>query len=98
MKVRKTKDLIKALKKKGFILYPEKDHHHFYYLTLNGKKYPIYTYLSHSFSEYGDNLMSEVKKQLGFKKTKDAELFFDCPMTKEEYVQMLINDGTINMD
>lgn len=80
MKVRKVRDLVKALKKKGFQLYPEKDHHQFYYLTIDGIKHPVYTYLSHSYDEYGDSLMAEIKKQLYFKKTIDMEQFFDCPL------------------
>lgn len=98
MKVRKVRDLVKALKKKGFQLYPEKDHHQFYYLTIDGKKYPIYTFISHSYDEYGDSLMGEVKKQLCFKRTIDMEQFFDCPMTKEKYIAMLKENGEIKLE
>jgi len=38
MKPRKTKDIQKVLEKKGFVLEPEKDHHQFYYLVIDGKK------------------------------------------------------------
>ena len=43
MKPRKTKDIQKVLLKKGFSLYPKKEHHEFYYLTVNDIKYPVYT-------------------------------------------------------
>jgi hypothetical protein len=98
MKVRKVKNLEKALKKKGFILNPEIDHHKFYYLHINGIKYPIYTYLSHGIDEYGDNLMSEIKKQLKFDTTKNMENFFDCPLTKEKYIKMLKETKIIKLD
>ncbi len=98
MKIRKSKDLSKVLKQKGFILDPKKGHHHFYYLTIDGIKYPVYTYLSHSISEYGNSLMSDVKKQLGFKKTIDAENFFDCPMTKDQYIEFLVKEKVIEID
>jgi predicted RNA binding protein YcfA (HicA-like mRNA interferase family) len=98
MKVRKAKDLIKVLKKKGFQLYPEKHHHQFYYLTIGGIKYNVYTYFSHGIDEYGHNLMSEIRKQLYFKKTIDMEQFFDCPMTKEKYVTHLKEQKIISFE
>lgn len=97
MKVRKTKELAKALKKKGFVLDPEKDHHQFYYLTINGIKYPIYTYLSHGISEYGNSLMSEIKKQLKFRKNRELEDFFDCPMSKAQYIKLLADAKEIEL-
>lgn len=39
--------------------------------------------------------MGQIKKQLKFKETEKAEDFFDCPMTKEQYVAMLIELGEI---
>jgi len=95
MKVRKSKYLEKVLKKKGFKLDPEIDHHRFFYLYKNNKKYPIYTYISHGLKEYDKNLMSEIKKQLKFENTKDAELFFDCPMTGDKYCEYLERMGEI---
>lgn len=89
MKPRKTKTIIKVLKKKGFILNPEKDHHQFYYLTIDGKKQSIYTYFSHGKAEYDKNLMGKLKSQLKFQDPKLAEDFFDCPLTKEMYIAML---------
>lgn len=95
MKVRKVKDLEKVLKKKGFILNPETDHHKFYYLHIDGIKYPIYTYLSHGIDEYGNELMSAIKKQLKFDNTKNLENFFDCPLTKEKYIKLLKDNNII---
>jgi len=95
MKARKTKDIVRVLEKKGFVLNPNKDHHNFYYLEIEGKKHNIYTYLSHGISEYNTNLMSRIKKQLSFNDTSLAEDFFDCPMTAEEYVKMLIKNGVL---
>jgi predicted RNA binding protein YcfA (HicA-like mRNA interferase family) len=95
MKIRQAKQLEKTLKKKGFILNPESSHHKFYYLFYKGKKYPIHTYISHGLKEYSQNLMGEIKKQLKFDTTRNAERFFDCPMTAEEYYKMLKNNGEI---
>ncbi len=95
MKVRKVNDMIKVLKKKGFELYPEKDHHNFYFLMVEGKKSSVYTYFSHGKSEYGGSLMASIKKQLRFQSSKTAEDFFDCPLTKEKYVTLLKEQGDI---
>jgi len=95
MKTRKTKDIKRVLEKKGFILEPKKDHHLFYYLVIDGKKQAINTYLSHGINEYGNSLMNQIKKQLKFIETQKAEDFFDCPMTKEQYIQMLEDNGEI---
>lgn len=93
MKTRKTKDVMNVLKKKGFELFPEKKHHKFLYLVINGKKQHIKTYFSHSINEYGGNLMSEIKRQLKFSDTKKAEDFFDCPMSGNDYIEMLKKNG-----
>lgn len=61
MKPRKVKDIQKVLLRKGFKLNPEKEHHQFYSLVIDGVKYPVYTYLSHGKKEYSKNLMSEIK-------------------------------------
>jgi predicted RNA-binding protein len=89
MKPRKTKDLYNTLLKKGFSANPEKDHHKYLVLVIDGKKQNINTFFSHGTSEYGSGLMSKIKRQLRFEDTKLAEDFFDCPMSKEEYILML---------
>lgn len=98
MKPRKTKYLKKVLKKKGFALYPEKNHHQFFYLEIDGIKQNIYTYFSHGKKEYGGSLMGKIKNQLKFDTSENAEKFFDCPMDKDEYVELLIELGVIDSD
>ncbi len=95
MKVRKAKDIKKVLKQKGFALEPAKGHHEYYYLVINGVKQHVYTYFSHSLSEYNDHLMSQMKKQLKFTDSKSAEDFFDCPMSSGDYVSMLKQNGEV---
>lgn len=95
MKVRKIKDMIKVLKKKGFELHPEKDDHNFYFLIVDGKKTSVNTFFSHGKSEYGDSLMLKIKRQLRFQNAKTAEDFFDCPLTKEKYIELLREQGDI---
>lgn len=89
MKVRKPKTIQDVLLLKGFELNPSKDHHRGYYLVVNGKKTGIRTYLSHGNADYTSYLMQQVKKQLKFQDVKKAEDFFDCPMSAEQYIEML---------
>lgn len=97
MRSRKTKDIEKALTTKGFekISSKRKDHHQYYSLHINGKKTHIYTFLSHGAKEYPPTLMGKIKLQLRFVDSKDAEDFFDCPLTKEGYVDLLRKSGAI---
>ncbi|KAF0153565.1 MAG: hypothetical protein FD143_97 [Ignavibacteria bacterium] len=81
--------------KKGFSSNPEKDHHKCLVLVVDGKKQNINTYFSHGTPEYGAALMSKIKSQLKFDDTKLAEDFFDCPMSKEEYIAMLRKKGAV---
>jgi len=39
--------------------------------------------------------MNQIKKQLKFRETEKAEDFFDCPMSKDQYIEMLIELGEI---
>lgn len=95
MKTRKVNEIKKVLQKKGFVLHPEKDHHQFFILHIDGIKQAVKTYFSHGKKEYGDTLMTQVKKQLKFRETAKAEDFFDCPMSGEQYVEMLRQNGDI---
>lgn len=97
MRARKSKDIQAVLERKGFVLHPDKHHHQFYCLHHNGKKQAIKTYFSHGKREYDSNLMSIIKKQLKFTDTETAERFLDCPMTKEQYIEMLVAIGHISV-
>jgi predicted RNA binding protein YcfA (HicA-like mRNA interferase family) len=95
MKIRKSKEIVSVLLKKGFEINPKKDHHEFYYLIIDGKKHNIYTYISHGKKEYDKNLLSQIKKQLKFDTIENFENFLDCPFTKENYINMLTELGLI---
>ncbi|MBK9935267.1 MAG: type II toxin-antitoxin system HicA family toxin [Cytophagaceae bacterium] len=95
MKARKTKDIQRVLKKKGFSIIPEKDHHQYYVLFIDGKKQAIRTYFSHGKKEYNSHLMGLIKKELKFSDSNKAEDFFDCPMSHQMYVEMLKDNGSI---
>jgi hypothetical protein len=91
MVVFKTKDIAAALTKKGFVAERGKRRkkHTFYFLYVNGKKTRIWTELSHGITEYSDDLLTSVRKQLKFEKNRELKEFIDCPTTYEKYVEML---------
>jgi len=93
MKIRKSREVIKTLQKKGFQLNPNKKHHKFYYLTINGKKTDIYTYFSHSIDDLDNKLLSSIKSQLKFISHFEFENFLDCPLTLDMYLDILKRDN-----
>ena len=95
MKPRKTKELYNTLLRKGFYEDSNKKKHKFLILRVDGKKANVNTFFSHGVKEYGSNLMSKIKNQLKFDNSDQAEDFFDCPMSGEEYIKMLKENGTI---
>jgi len=90
----KVKDISSALKKKGFVENPSRDHIR-YTLFNNGKKTGVYTFISHGLKEYGDSLISSVKKQLHLKSKGELQDFINCPMTQDEYLKLLIGRGYV---
>jgi hypothetical protein len=90
----KVKDISSALKKKGFVENPSRDHIR-YTLFNKGKKTGVYTFISHGLKEYGDSLIGSVKKQLHLQSKGELQDFINCPMTKEEYLNLLIERGLV---
>lgn len=95
MKPRKAKDIVRVLQLKGFAKHPEKDHHQYYFLMVNGKRTHIKTYFSNGGTECDSYLMGQIKKQLKFDNSKKADDFFDCPMSAAEYIDMLTSAGNL---
>jgi len=86
MRPRKTRDLDSQLKRKGFI--SEQRNHIFYYLIYKNKKTSIYTKLSHSISEYSNNLLSLMAKQLSLTNL-EFESLLDCPLSYDDLINKL---------
>jgi hypothetical protein len=85
--VRSAREIEVALTKKDFKVI-ENDHKWlwFYY---KGKKTTIKTKLSHGVSDYGDNLLGFMARQLKLQK-RQLDLLLDCPMDAEKYAAILI--------
>ncbi len=88
MSVKKAKDIETALLKKGFRseCTARGNSHRFYTLWIDGKKTRINTYLSHDGKDYGDKLLTEIKRQLRFSDKKQLLEYIDCHMSEEKYI------------
>ena len=93
----KTRKIDSALKEKGFIFSKKRDHT-FYFLVVNGKKTRIRTKLSHGSKECGDQLLSVMRKQLGLDDVVELKDLIYCPMSEDQYVELLIERKKIELD
>jgi predicted RNA binding protein YcfA (HicA-like mRNA interferase family) len=92
MGTRKVKDMKAALSKKGFR--EAKSHHSFFILYIGEKKTTIRTKFSHGVSEYGEDLLQKIAKQLKLSR-KLLDDLLDCPLSYEDYIQILKENKAI---
>ena len=87
MRVYKSREIARALKKKGFE--ERRDGHHVqYFLRVGGRRTSVYTYLSHNNQEYQRRTLSELRSQLGLD-DKEFDGLVQCPLGHDEYVRIL---------
>ncbi len=95
MKTRKPCDIESVLLKKGFKLNPQKQGHKYFCLYKDGIKQGIFTKISHGKKEYDKHLMGQIKKQMKISDNQSLDDFFDCPMSKEQYLKMLEDNNLL---
>ncbi len=88
----KTKEIEAPLLKKGFQLI--NTHHKRYIYYANGKKTGITTFISHGNKEYGDILLSKMRKQLKLSH-KQFDDMVQCHLTKEKLYELYSDNGLI---
>jgi len=83
-----------ALKAKGFQL-SEGDHHFFIYWTKNGKKTRARTKTSHTpkMKDIPDSLLTQIAKQVCLDSKAQLLQLVDCPMSRDDYEQVLHDKG-----
>lgn len=90
---RATKDVERALSKKGFTL--EKRDHNYYFLYNKGKKTKINTKVSHgTHKDISDGLLNQMMRQMKLPK-KEFNDYMNCTFTKEEYFEYLETNNFI---
>lgn len=92
------KNIDKNLPKKGFIK-EEGRHHIYFHHHFNGVATGVSTYVSHSkkVSDYSGRLLSEVRKQLELDSNREVVDLVNCPMSEEQYNQILKEKGLIDV-
>lgn len=94
MSTYKTREIKAVLTSKGF--QEHESHHTILRLCVEGRITKIRTQISHGLSEYGDNLLSLMAKQLKLRRHELDDLI-ECPMTKEAYIDHLQKNGHIRL-
>ena len=92
----KTNKIKHALSRKGFELQAGRNHD-LYVLIVNGKTTGVRTFFSRGISEYGNNLLGLMKKQLHLESPKELDDLICCPMSHETLVDLLNDRDVIDI-
>ncbi len=90
------KDFVRGLTDKGFEYSSGgRQPHEKLRLCVNGKKTGISVPLSRGsrFKEFGHDLVGIIKKELWLDTNKQVADLVDCPLKKEQYIEILISKG-----
>lgn len=83
------KKIERNLQRKGFIL-DVSSHHKYFHHEYKGIRTGIFTYISHgSEKEIDNSLISKMQKQLKLEKKCLACDLFNCPMSGDDYLDIL---------
>jgi len=86
MSPRQTRLIRVSLLKKGFV--EVNNHHHFFWLEINGKRTTVHTYFSNGEQECGDWHQGQMAKQLKLCR-KEFDDLINCPLKRETYIGLL---------
>lgn len=94
MMPRAARDLKRVLLKKGFTECP--GDHEYFFVYRNGLKTTVNTKISRgSHKDISDGLLKTMMKQIHLNRN-DFDRYFDCTMTKEEYINYLVENKFID--
>jgi len=84
------KNISRNLPKKGFVK-KEESHHIYFHHQFNGVDTGICTYVSHGkkHKDYDGKILSKIKKQLKLNSTQEVADLVNCPMSEDQYNQIL---------
>lgn len=88
----KVSKISRALLSKGFRQY-NADHVYFIFYY-EGKRTSVRTKISHGKDEYDDRLLNYMSIELHLEK-KEFEEFIECPLTQEQYIELLKKRGVL---
>ena len=80
-----------SLRKKGFVEDIKGRDHRYYHHQVNGKRTGVRTKLSmgSNYKRLGTPLLAKIKKQLKLDSSKDLADLVNCPMTEDDYIEIL---------
>jgi predicted RNA binding protein YcfA (HicA-like mRNA interferase family) len=94
MKPFPARDVDAALRRKGFKAHEA--HHTMYHFLYRGKDIGVATKISHGEREIGFGLIKRMRQQMRLQSNADFERFVECPLTLEEYEEILRKQGKIS--
>jgi predicted RNA binding protein YcfA (HicA-like mRNA interferase family) len=88
--------IIKSLLKKGFEE-TSSTHHRMFFHKHQGKETGAKTFISHTpgLKAYNDSLLAKMKGQLKLNSKSELADLLNCPMSGEDYISKLKENGTI---
>jgi len=91
-----SKELAKAVEKKGFTLESESNDK-FYRLYYRGRKTGVFTKVSHGQMTYSRNngMLGAVRRQLQLRTNMELSDFLECPLSYEDYIRILLERNII---
>ena len=89
------KDLESSLPRKGFDRDNSREHHTYFNHRYQGKFTGAYTYVSHGMKSIGDSIITKMKKQLRLNNSQQVIGLVNCPISGEDYVQILKSKGQL---
>lgn len=89
-------DIQSSLAKKGFVCEDDRDHK-YYHHKLDGRYTGVKTKFSRgsNFKRLDPSLLSRIKKQLRLNTSREFRELVECPMSKDDYVQILRTKGVL---
>ncbi|HEX8407653.1 MAG TPA: hypothetical protein VF883_02235 [Thermoanaerobaculia bacterium] len=82
-----------ALLRKGFT--SRETHHTMFHFIHDGKDVGVSTKISQGEREIGIGLIKRMRAQMRLRTNVDFQRFVECPMTKDEYEQILREQGVL---
>ena len=82
-----------SLQRKGFS--PRQNDHTFFQLIIDGKDAGIFTKISHGEREIRTPLAKKMQHQMKLPSSSDFRDFVDCPMSADDYLQILRRAGHV---
>lgn len=87
------RDVESSLPKKGF--QRDDTHHIYFHHYYHGKYTGISTYVSHGVNSIGDSIIRQMKKQLRLNNSHQVVDLVNCPISGDEYNQILRSKGQL---